>query len=63
MDKLFQFYQKWISPFFGNSCRFHPTCSEYTRLCLHRYSWKGWPKIFWRLLRCHPYCAGGFYPL
>jgi uncharacterized protein len=56
---------KWIlSPVLPSACRFHPTCSEYMREAVERY---GAAKGLWmgvrRLLRCHPFQAGGFDPV
>lgn len=57
-------YQRWISPLLPPSCRFHPTCSEYTRQAVERYGparglWMGLK----RLARCQPFCAGGLDPV
>ena len=53
---LINSYQKFISPFLGSNCRFHPTCSEYTKQSIETY---GFIKGSWRglkqLLRCHPF--------
>jgi putative membrane protein insertion efficiency factor len=56
---------KWIlSPVLPSACRFYPTCSEYMREAVERY---GAAKGVWmgvrRLLRCHPFQAGGFDPV
>ncbi|MEJ5369562.1 MAG: membrane protein insertion efficiency factor YidD [Bryobacteraceae bacterium] len=57
-------YQRWLSPLLPPSCRFHPTCSEYTRQAVLRY---GAARGLWmglkRLARCQPLCAGGFDPV
>ncbi|CAN5471858.1 membrane protein insertion efficiency factor YidD [soil metagenome] len=57
-------YQTWISPFLPPSCRFTPTCSEYTRQAVEKYgafrgTWMGTKRI----LRCQPFCKGGHDPL
>ena len=45
-------------------CRFTPTCSEYALECLRRYSlFPACWLIIKRLLRCHPFCNGGFDPV
>jgi len=64
VKKLFinviRFYQKYISPIKGQSCRFHPTCSEYAVLSIEKYGIiKGSLKAIWRILRCNPFSKGG----
>jgi uncharacterized protein len=54
-------YQRWISPFLGNRCRFHPSCSVYAKTAIEvhgaaRGSWLA----FRRLLKCQPFHPGGF---
>lgn len=45
-------------------CRFLPTCSEYAYVALRRHGlWRGGWLAVWRLLRCHPFTAGGFDPV
>lgn len=57
-------YQRCLSPLLPPSCRFHPTCSEYTRQAVLRY---GAARGLWlglkRIARCQPLCAGGFDPV
>ena len=56
-------YQRFISPLLPPSCRFVPTCSEYTASCLRKYGLvRGLAKGSYRLLRCHPLCKGGYDP-
>jgi uncharacterized protein len=54
-------YQRWISPFLGNRCRFHPSCSVYakTAIELHGAARGSW-LAFRRLLKCQPFHPGGF---
>jgi len=57
-------YKRLLSPLLPSACRFHPTCSEYMREAVERYGvaqgvWMGMR----RLLRCHPFHAGGFDPV
>ena len=55
------FYQRWISPLFPPSCRFHPTCSQYAYDAIAKYGLlKGGRLAVWRILRCNPYNKGGF---
>ena len=30
-------YQRWISPFLGNRCRFHPSCSAYAKTAVETH--------------------------
>jgi hypothetical protein len=56
---------KWaISPLFPPACRYIPTCSEYAMEAVERHgAVRGGLKIIWRLLRCHPFAAGGYDPV
>ncbi|MCB9640279.1 MAG: membrane protein insertion efficiency factor YidD [Myxococcales bacterium] len=64
MLRAIKFYQTHISPKTPPSCRFQPTCSEYSRQAILRY---GWHKGVWltccRLGRCHPLHPGGIDPV
>jgi putative membrane protein insertion efficiency factor len=61
---LIRVYQKFISPLFPPSCRFHPTCSEYAIEAISKYGiLKGGLKAAWRILRCNPFSKGGFDPV
>lgn len=57
-------YQVTLSPFLGQGCRFHPTCSHYALEAVDRH---GPVKGVWlagkRILRCHPFHPGGFDPV
>ena len=55
-----RFYQRVISPMFGPTCRFHPTCSEYFVQSVRKHgpllgTWRG----LCRIARCHPFHPGG----
>jgi putative membrane protein insertion efficiency factor len=68
MKSLFVFlihiYQKIISPLKGKSCRFYPTCSEYSVQALQKYGFiKGSWKSIKRILKCHPFHPGGHDPV
>ena len=55
-------YKFLISPLFGHSCRYLPTCSEYTIEALKEYGLiKGLFKSLKRILSCHPikFLGGG----
>ena len=59
-----RFYRKWISPLTPPSCRYYPTCSAYGLEAVEKY---GAAKGAWltlrRILRCHPFAAGGYDPV
>jgi putative membrane protein insertion efficiency factor len=54
-------YQLLISPLVPpNTCKYHPTCSQYAIDALHKYGLvRGTAKAVWRLLRCNPWSRGG----
>ena len=60
---IVRLYQKLLSPIFGRRCRFYPSCSEYFILAVKKYGVvSGSLRGLWRILRCHPFCAGGYDP-
>lgn len=62
--KIISVYQLILSPVLGRNCRFHPTCSEYAKDALTKKGIiKGVVLSAWRVLRCNPYCKGGFDPV
>lgn len=64
MISLISIYQKCISPFLGNRCRFHPSCSEYAKeTFLHHSFFKAIYLTLWRLCRCNPLHPGGVDPV
>ncbi|MEX5286118.1 membrane protein insertion efficiency factor YidD [Selenomonas sputigena] len=61
---LIRFYRNFLSPLKPPSCRYIPTCSEYALLAVERYgAWKGGWLAVKRILRCHPFHAGGYDPV
>ena len=60
---LIGIYQK-ISKYTPASCRFYPTCSEYTRQAIVTYGFfkGGWLGLK-RICRCHPWNEGGYDPV
>ncbi len=57
-------YQLAISPLLRPSCRFAPSCSEYAYESLVEHgALRGTWLALRRLLRCHPFCAGGYDPV
>lgn len=61
---LIKIYQIFISPLFPSSCRYTPTCSQYTLEALKKY---GLLKGLWlgikRISRCHPWGGSGYDPV
>jgi putative membrane protein insertion efficiency factor len=61
---LVKLYQKLLSPWLGQHCRFHPSCSNYCIDALHQHGmvhglWLGLKRI----CKCHPFHPGGFDPV
>ena len=62
--KFIKIYKYLISPFIGPSCRYLPTCSEYSIEALKTYGFsKGLMLSFKRILSCHPWGNSGFDPV
>ena len=61
---LIRGYQIALSPFFGQQCRFHPTCSKYASLSIEKHgALRGSYLAVRRLLKCHPWHEGGHDPI
>jgi uncharacterized protein len=61
---LVRFYITFLSPFFGGSCKFYPSCSNYAFEAIARHgAWRGFVLASKRLLRCRPFTKGGFDPV
>jgi len=61
---LINFYKRHISPFLPPSCRFYPSCSNYAIEALEVHGTiKGLFLTLWRILRCNPFCKGGYDPV
>lgn len=57
-------YRYAFSLLFGNCCRFEPTCSHYAITAIEDHGCvKGFYLTTRRLLRCHPWHAGGLDPV
>ena len=62
--KLIKGYKFLISPLLGQSCRYLPTCSEYSIEALKEFGLiKGSFMSLKRILSCHPYGSSGFDPV
>ena len=62
--KFIKIYKFLISPLIGPSCRYLPTCSEYSIEALRTYGFsKGLMLSFKRILSCHPWGNSGFDPV
>jgi uncharacterized protein len=58
---VIKIYKIIISPLLPSSCRFYPTCSSYAIIALKKYGLiTGLLLSLKRLLRCHPFCDGGY---
>lgn len=61
---LIRFYRRRISPALPPTCRFYPSCSEYTYQAIEKYGAGrgGWLGLR-RVSRCHPWHPGGYDPV
>lgn len=61
---LIKCYQKLISPWLPNSCRYTPTCSQYAVEAFQKHHFL---KAFWltikRIGSCHPWGGSGYDPV
>jgi hypothetical protein len=57
-------YRLLISPLFGSTCRFSPTCSQYAldAFATHPF-YRAIKMIISRIFRCHPFSTGGYDPV
>lgn len=61
---LIRIYRYWLSPLWGDCCRYTPSCSQYAYTAIERYGvlMGGWLTVK-RLCRCHPWCKCGHDPV
>jgi len=63
LSGIVKLYQLTLGTVFGGQCRYHPSCSEYSRQTLQKHgALKGLAKSAWRVLRCNPLSRGGYDP-
>ena len=61
---LLKVWRLMISPLYGDVCRYYPSCSAYALGAVqHHGAVKGSWYAVRRLLRCHPWAAGGYDPV
>ena len=61
---LIGLYRKYISPLKPPCCRFTPTCSAYAIEAFQKRGFfVGFILTVWRILRCNPFCKGGYDPV
>ena len=61
---LIRVYQYTLSPWIGRSCRFTPSCSNYTMQAIMTHGCiKGILLGIWRIARCNPLGKWGYDPV
>ncbi|MGH7040899.1 MAG: membrane protein insertion efficiency factor YidD [Acetobacteraceae bacterium] len=61
---LVRAYQLIVRPLIGANCRFEPHCSAYAIEALRTHgAVRGSGLTAWRVLRCNPWCEGGYDPV
>ncbi|MCB0412869.1 MAG: membrane protein insertion efficiency factor YidD [Bdellovibrionales bacterium] len=61
---MISLYRSIFSLFFGGSCRFTPSCSEYAEQCFHCLpTQRAFYLTIRRILKCHPFGSFGFDPV
>lgn len=61
---ILKIYKSFLSPFLPMACRFTPSCSVYAMDAISKYgALKGTFLATKRILRCQPFCKGGFDPV
>ena len=61
---LIRLYQSTLSRVLPPTCRFYPSCSQYSYQAIRRYGpWRGGWLSLKRIARCHPLNPGGYDPV
>ena len=61
---LIKIYQTILSPILPSSCRYSPTCSEYTKQSLIKFGLiKGGLISIKRIIKCNPWGGNGYDPI
>ncbi|RMG41053.1 MAG: membrane protein insertion efficiency factor YidD [Candidatus Dadabacteria bacterium] len=64
LKKVHRIYKTVLSPLFGSTCRFSPSCSDYFLKAVEAHGiCRGLLLGCWRILRCNPWCKGGIDPV
>jgi putative membrane protein insertion efficiency factor len=57
-------YKVLLSPVLPPACRFYPTCSDYAVGAIKKHGpLRGLYMAVKRILRCNPFCEGGYDPV
>ncbi|MCX7994548.1 MAG: membrane protein insertion efficiency factor YidD [candidate division WOR-3 bacterium] len=61
---IIKFYQNPLGNFLPDTCRFTPSCSQYAIEAIDRFGLiKGCLLSIYRIIRCNPFCHGGYDPV
>lgn len=61
---IIKIYQTILSPILPSTCRYSPTCSEYTKLSLIKFGLlKGGLISIKRIIKCNPWGGNGYDPI
>lgn len=57
-------WRRFISPLYGDVCRYYPSCSAYGLQAVELHGpWRGGAMTVRRIARCQPWAAGGYDPV